>query len=246
MKIIASDYDGTLNYGGMDDEKRAAVKKWRDAGNIFAIVSGRGCVDALRIQKEDKLDVDYFIATNGAIIIKPDGERVHDVRCSGDIAVPLLELLFECGCRWGHVQTDFPCRVFADKEDCTTGGQYTLENVPEIRFFNQINTLLPDYETAEKVTAIVKDRFGDLLNPLQNGECIDIVRADVDKAKGIYSLLDIVGAEYKDVIAVGDNINDSAMIKEFRSYAMANGVDVIKDMADSIVSSVTELIEKEI
>ena len=69
MKIIASDYDGTLNYGGIDDKKREAIKKWRDYGNIFTIVSGRGPADALRIQEKDKLSIDYFIAANGALIL---------------------------------------------------------------------------------------------------------------------------------------------------------------------------------
>ncbi len=246
MKIIASDYDGTLNHGGIDDKKREAIKRWRDAGNIFAIVSGRGTADALAIKEKDKLDVDYFVATNGAIIMDSEGRRVCDVKCDGAIATPLLKLLFECGCPWGHIQTDFPCHVYSDKDECQKSGEYTLDNMPPIAFFNQINTALPDYEAAEKVTETVKEKLGDLLNPLQNGTCIDIVRADMDKAKGIYMLLDILGAKYEDVIAVGDNINDLAMIKEFRSYAMDNGVELIKDLADSTVSSVTELIEKEL
>ena len=114
--------------------------------------------------------------------------------------------------------------------------------MPEISYFNQISTALPDYETAEKVTAIVKEKFGNLLNPMQNGTCIDIVKADVDKAKGIYLLLDILGAKKENVITVGDNINDKAMIKEFRSYAMENGVESIKALADGTVSSVTQLL----
>ena len=68
----------------------------------------------------------------------------------------------------------------------------------------------------------------------------------MNKAKGLYILMDILGAEYGDIIAVGDNVNDRAMIEEFRSYAMENGVDAIKELADYTVSSVTELIEKEI
>ncbi len=246
MKIIASDYDGTLNHGRIDDKKREAIKKWRKAGNIFAIVSGRGPDDAYEIQKNDKLEIDYFIANNGAIILNGKGERVSDVRCPGETAIPLIELMFSCGCPLGHIQTDFPCRVYVDKNDCNGKGAYTLEDVPEIPYFNQISTYLPDYETAEKVTAILEEKFGDILNPMQNGTCIDIVRADTDKAKGIYMLLDIVGAEYEDVIAVGDNVNDKAMIEEFRSYAMENGVDLIKKLADGTVSSVTELIEKEL
>ena len=38
MKIIASDYDGTLNHGGIDDKKRNAIKKWREMGNKFGIL----------------------------------------------------------------------------------------------------------------------------------------------------------------------------------------------------------------
>ena len=246
MKIIASDYDGTLNHGGITDEKRAAIRKWQDAGNVFAIVSGRGPVDALRIQTDDNLQVDYFIANNGAVIMTPDGKRVSDVRCDGSLAVPLVKLLFESGCTWAHVQTDFPCRVYADEKDCKTDGQYTLETMPPVSFFNQINTQLPDYDSSARVTAIVKEHFGEYLNPMQNGDCLDIIRADMDKAKGIYLLLDILGAKHEDVIAVGDNINDSAMIAEFRSYAMANGVDEIKNMADDVIDGITELIEKEI
>ncbi len=246
MKIIASDYDGTLNHGGIDDEKRAAIKKWRDSGNIFAIVSGRGMKDALDILKKDNLEIDFFVATNGAIILNSKGEKVSDIICDGDIAKPLLKLMFEIGCRWGCVLTDFPCMIYADKSKCKEIGEYSLENAPLISYFNQISTALPDYETAEKVTATIKEKFGEYVNPLQNGTCIDIVRSDMDKAKGIYLLLDILNCKYEDVIAVGDNINDAAMIKEFRSYAMNNGVNYIKELADYTTESVTELIEKEL
>ncbi len=246
MKIIASDYDGTLNHGGIDDNKRTAIKKWRDSGNVFAIVSGRGMEDALNILKKDNLEIDYFVATNGAVILNSEGEKISDIRCDGNIAKPLIKLLFECGCPRGCVLTDFPCMIYADKSKCKEKGEYTLENAPSISYFNQISTALPDYEAAEKVTAIIKENFGEYVNPMQNGTCIDIVRSDMDKAKGIYLLLDILNAKYEDVIAVGDNINDTAMIKEFRSYAMDNGIDFIKELADSTTESVTELIYNEL
>ena len=47
MKIIASDYDGTLNHGGIDDIKRNAISEWRKAGNLFGLVSGRGAPDLI-------------------------------------------------------------------------------------------------------------------------------------------------------------------------------------------------------
>ena len=246
MKIIGSDYDGTLNHGGIDDAKKTAIEKWRCAGNVFALISGRGPENVLKIYKEKQFGCDYLIANNGAIILKTDGEIVSDIRCKGEIAFPLLKLLFKNGCQWGDVQTAFPCRVFADENECEEAGDYTMENAPEIPYFNQISTVLPDFETAEKITALIAENFGSELNPLQNGVCIDIVRNDMNKAKGLYILADILGAEYRNIIAVGDNVNDRDMIKEFRSYAMANGVDSIKELADYITESVTELIEKEL
>jgi hydroxymethylpyrimidine pyrophosphatase-like HAD family hydrolase len=52
-------------------------------------------------------------------------------------------------------------------------------------------------------------------------------------------------AAHEDVIAVGDNINDADMLREFRSYAMESGVEEVKALADGIVADVTEIFERE-
>ena len=56
MKIIASDYDGTLNHGGIDDKKRNAIKEWRKAGNLFGIVSGRGPSNLIDLHKTNNFE----------------------------------------------------------------------------------------------------------------------------------------------------------------------------------------------
>ena len=57
--------------------------------------------------------------------------------------------------------------------------------------------------------------------------------------------MEFFGGKYEDVITVGDNINDTDMLREFRSYAMESGVESVKALADGIVSNVTEIFEKE-
>ena len=246
MRIIGSDYDGTLNYNGIDDKKIKALEKWRNEGNVFALISGRGPKNMLELYKEKQFPCDYLIADSGAVIMKTDGTVISDIRCDGSLTVPLLKLLFEKGCPWAVLQTGFPCKVYADSRDCKESYEYTLENMPQISYFNQISTRLPDFETAAAVTACVRENFDDVLNPLQNSRSIDIVRADMNKAKGLYKLMEYLGAKYDDVIAVGDNINDSDMIREFKSYAMENGVDAIKGLADYVTPGISELIEKEL
>ena len=248
MKIIASDYDGTLNHGGIDEKKKNAISRWRKEGNIFSVISGRGAPDLIRIYNKDKFECDYLIADNGAVIMKTDGEIVCEDKIDTSVAKPFLEFLFEQGCKWGYVQTSFPCRVFKDNdfEDYDEDECFTFEELPEFPLLYQINTALDSFEEAAKVTAAIKEKFGDVLNPLQNGNCIDIVSVNMDKAKGIYKFIELLGATFDDVIAVGDNVNDKDMIKEFRSYAMENAVPLIKELADFETPSVTELIYREL
>ena len=246
MKIIGSDYDGTLNHNGIDDKKREAIERWRAAGNVFAIISGRGVADIVKIYEEQKFGCDYFVADNGALIMTPDGETISEVRCEGGVAHSLISALFESGCNRAFVHTEFPCTVYAFEQDDMEKCSYLFENLPEIPWFTQISTILPDFESAQRVTAIIREKFGDKVNPMQNGICIDIVRNDMNKARGLYILAEHLGAGYDDIIAVGDNINDRDMIAEFRSYAMENGIDSIKALADYVISDVTELIEKEL
>lgn len=247
MKIIGSDYDGTLNHNGIDDVKKTAIKKWREAGNIFAVISGRCVGELLELYNKNQFGCDYLVAANGAVILKPDGEIITETRCDVNLVKPLVETLFNLGCDFAHVQSDIHFKVYPDEKRASenTVDGYTLKNMPEITYINQVSTMLETGEEAARVTSAVNEKFGEVLNPLQNGRCIDIVRYDINKAKGLYLLAQIVNGRKEDIIAVGDNINDRDMIKEFRSYAMANGVESIKEIADYITEGITELIENE-
>ena len=245
MKIIASDYDGTLNHGGIDDKKRNAIKEWREKGNKFGIVSGRITDDLLRIYKKDKLELDFLLACNGAVILTTDGKILKEDRIDGDILKPILDFIFSLGADWAAIQSD-RSYIIDENDNDRLPDEFTRKTLPNLKYFNQVSTILEDEEEALMVTNAIKEQFGDKLNPLQNGRCIDIVSVTMNKAQGLYNYLELIGGKYEDMITVGDNINDTHMIKEFRSYAMANGVQLIKDIADYETLGITELIEREI
>lgn len=245
MKIIASDYDGTFNHNGIDDNKRKAVSRWRKAGNLFGIISGRGYPSLKDIVDSKPFEYDFLICNNGAVIYNDKEKIVFEMRCDGDRAKPLIDDMFKWGCPMANIDKDIPIvvkNINNETEDC----EYTLDTLPEITYFNQISTYLHSVDEATVVVKKIEEKYSDFLTPLQNGTCIDIVPNGVNKAQGIYALLKLVGATYDDVIAVGDNINDTHMIAEFHSYAMENAVDSIKAIADNVVSDVTEIIDIEI
>lgn len=243
MKIICSDYDGTLNYGGITEEKLDAVKKWQEKGNYFCVVSGRQKEFFFEL-KEKNIPVDYFLACNGAVITDKNFNTVSDTRCEAPIGNELTEFIFSLDCPFVFFCGDEFLRIRNEAFPEDNGEKYDPSK--KLLSFNQISTACKDFYEAKRVTELIRERFGEFLNPLQNGTCIDIVPAGTDKAEGIYKLLSLTGGKKEDVIAVGDNVNDAAMIKEFYSYAMANGVDFIKELADRETCSIEELIENEI
>ena len=252
MKIIGSDYDGTLNHNGIDDAKREAIEKWRSAGNVFALVSGRHVHSVRDLHEEQNFACDYFVGSNGAVILNANNEVVHADCCDMDMLLPLLRYLYELGCPVGLVHSEDFFDVFPGEDSMKNLDRdysqkyYFVDNLPQLRYYTQVSTWRPTFEEAAFISAKVRERFGEYFNPMQNGLNIDIVRADVNKAKGLYRLMELTGAEYDDVITVGDNVNDYDMIKEFRSYAMESGVQSIKDLADFVIPGVTELIEREL
>ena len=252
MKIIGSDYDGTLNHNGIDDAKRQAIDAWRKAGNVFALVSGRHVNSVRDLHIQQNFACDYFVGSNGAVILDADNKIVHADCCDMDMLVPLIEYLYELGCPVGLVHSVDYFDVFPSEESSrkldrdNSKNACTIDTIPPIPYYTQVSTWRPTEAEAAYVSAKVREKFGQYFNPMQNGLNIDIVRADVNKAKGLYKLMELLGAEYDDVITVGDNVNDYDMIKEFKSYAMENGVQSIKKLATFTTPGVDELIYREL
>ena len=251
MKILGSDYDGTLNHGGIGEEKLFAIKKWRAAGHKFGIVSGRSAnfLETL-LRTHPAMELDFFASCSGGYITDREGKVLYEARCDQLPARKLVEDLIVWGCRIIHVSgkeyylviegTDgLPDWVYKEK-------YCSLAELPPLDYFNQVSVELESSQAAAAVVERIRQKYGDILNPLQNNICIDIVPFGVNKAVGLRRLTEVYGGREEDVVVIGDNINDLDMIRAFRSYAMASGVQIVKDAADEIVSDVTELIEKEL
>lgn len=247
MKIIASDYDGTLNFGGIDDAKRQAIQRWRDAGNLFVLVSGRHSANVRQLHIDQQFPCDYFIGSNGAVIRNSENEVLHSDCCDRNMLLPLIRFLFALGCPYAlvHGEQDW-FYTYPEPSLMPRDPACTLETLPEVTCYTQVTTLMPTDTEAAAVAQGVRERFGTWFNPLQNGTSVDIVSAGVNKARGLYRLLELTGAGQAAMITVGDNTNDYDMLAAFRSYAMENGVQSIKDLANFVTPGVGELIAREL
>lgn len=244
MKILACDYDGTLNYGGMGEEKLAAIRKWREAGNKLGVVSGRGPSLAEFLKNEYDLSLDFYVFFNGGLILDSEQKEMYKVSCNTVEIADLVQDLFDWGCDFVHVNSD---RYYLIRREETglREDAYLLKDISFPPLLCQVSVQLKTAEEAAEIVKPIAAKYGRYIVPLQNATCIDIVPKGVNKASGIYKLMELYNVEYRDVITVGDNLNDTDMIREFTSYAMENGAEEIKRLADHRTKSVIDLIEKE-
>ena len=245
MKLIGSDYDGTLNHGGIDAEKLAAIRRWREAGNIFGVVSGRGPDFLAELQEKLGEGFDFYASCNGGVAVDAKGGSLFNCRCEGMDARAFVADLLEWGAPFAYVNVDDACWRVGNAAT-TDEIEYLIEEMPDIPYFQKMAVFLPGPAEAGVLVDQVRAKYGDKVNPLQNWWCVDIAPYGVDKAAGLRKLAAHFGVAEEDIIAVGDNLNDAAMVGAFRGYAMAQGSEELKAVADFVTDSVTDLIVKEL
>ncbi len=250
MKIIASDYDGTLNCHGITDSLRASLVKWQKTGNKFGIVSGRGIYNISAVAKKDNIKCDFFVANNGAVIADGEGKPFKVFEGNSAVTIPLCGFILENAAQYACINdtvgevfvttTELKGEKFANDE------RFVLLSELQERSFTQISTICDSSEAAEVLTEKINLSFGESVIAFRNGICIDIVPVGVNKAEGIRVLISLLGASEADVCAVGDNQNDIPMLEAFKSYAVENATDEVKAIASYTVYDVQKLIEREL
>ena len=245
MKLIGSDYDGTLNHGGIDEEKLEAIRRWRQAGNIFGVVSGRGPDFLTELTEKLGDNFDFYASCNGGVAVDAKGAPLFDYRCEDVDARAFVADLLAWGAPLAYVNVDDACFMVGNAAT-TERVDYMVEEMPDLPYFQKMAVFLPGPDEAGALAAKVRAKYGDRVNPLQNWWCVDIAPYGVDKATGLRRLAIHFGVAEENIIAVGVNLNDAAMVGAFRSYAMAQGSEELKAIATFVTESVTDLINKEL
>ncbi|WP_305154479.1 HAD family hydrolase [uncultured Dubosiella sp.] len=77
MKLLATDYDGTLHYGeGIMQDDLDAIRQWKEDGNLFVIVTGRSMQSIDEQIKKFGLPCDYVISNNGGMVFDAAGKEM--------------------------------------------------------------------------------------------------------------------------------------------------------------------------
>lgn len=249
MKLIASDYDGTLNRNRIVcREDIDAIAAWRKAGNLFGLVTGRGFPGAKHEMDHYGITVDFYICNNGSAIF--DGEENLIAATTGNPAVlkPLVEAIRQANGERAAISggKERRCVILDPERDGGPGEQWIsfdkLHTLPYA--FTQVDTNFPsDEPAAAKLTAFVNTNYGQYVHAHQNGTNVDITPVGVSKPNGILQYIEKMGISKEQVSVIGDNTNDLEMIHAFSGFAVASGNPYVISQASKIYESVGALIQ---
>ena len=248
MYILGTDYDGTLSYHGVSQRNRDAIDRFRAAGNLFGVVTGRDYA-FYHVMRRENLPLDFILCMNGGMLVATDGDRsgqmlLHRTQSNrGEIrwVIEHVGQVYgqEVGVVLGTERTTFHA-LFPDGSD-----KYApLSRADELPSFTQMNTWFKDEEDARRATAEINERWPESLGALQNGVCVDIPPHGVDKGAGIASLADLMGVPYSNCYCAGDNLNDIQMIRRFHGCAVENAVPAVKEAAEGVYPDVAAMIDR--
>ncbi len=239
MKIIASDYDGTLNHHGISQADKTAIKKFRAEGNKFGLVTGRDLEQAMWViydLKKAELELDFVLCCTGGVTLTSDGEIVKAKKQkTGEYLNDMI--------KYARTLELGSFRVSNELVVCHVDPRgHINQDFSVISELTQANAWFGNEDDAQKFVEYVEKNHKNDISVFRNGGSIDMPPLGTSKVTGVYEY----ASQFEDakIYTVGDNVNDIPMILEFDGYAVSNAREETKKAAKHHCDRIADMIEE--
>lgn len=246
--FFALDIDGTLKgRGGVSPRVHGALERARNLGARVVISTGRGVDSTGPVVGELGLFDAWAVCSNGAITVQWDSSgaapryRVTDRRVFD--AEPVAEQLLR----------ELPAALLAVDHD--RHGMRVSDLFPEGELLRQTRAENLADLLSDPVTKLVgrapwlsRDEFAQVIEsiPFEGVEVavgwtswVDFASEGVTKASGLQALRDRLEVDQAGTIAIGDGMNDTAMLRwAAHGVAMGGAAPEVQDSADAVTAPV--------
>lgn len=226
IKLVCSDVDGTLveeGKGNLNPEYYDEIRRLKEKGIMFAVVSGRSYASARPLFEQVINDV-IFINDNGAVLTY-QGKTIKSHSIEDKLAKEILQDIKDelkeftyisaltGSYAWGKNQ-EF-CNLLRDdfKLDVKELDKMP-DSLPENAGVMSFGVFDP--EDAQKAVGqefIDKWNQHELIQAVPGGQLwFNIIQKNIDKGVALRELMEMYGFAPEEVIAIGDNMNDMGML----------------------------------
>jgi Cof subfamily protein (haloacid dehalogenase superfamily) len=263
LKILALDLDDTLLRSDLSISYRTrnAIKQTAQMGVTVVLASGR--IHAAMDHFSRLLGLHerpgYLICNNGALILETHtGNIVHEAKLEKDTLMAVCNLADAEGFALQMYDNDIMYvsrhNEYSSIDQKTTGlRQVVVENFRDMVGDGCYKLIIPGSpELLKYIEIIIRTYLGQSLTIFfSHPYFLELLPGDTDKGTALAKVAGILNVKQQETIAIGDSMNDEAMIRWAGiGVAMANGDERIKSMADLVTEhtndedGVAEVIEK--
>ena len=248
-KIFFVDLDGTLLSSKQTvlPETREAINKWLEAGNYFAISSGRPLLSVKEVITQNNLYHPniFAIAFNGSLIYNVSENKTVLKKTLSLEDVSKISSLAKKNNIYCHTYDDENILVPKMGEEIKFYLQYIhippklLPNFPEGLKEEPCKCICVDINPSGKL-----EKFAEILEKELPGKitCVkssdyylEVFNSNSGKGKAVEDLCKILNVDIKNTFAAGDQMNDFSMIeKAANGIAMKNGTEELRKIAKFI------------
>ncbi len=254
ISLVVSDFDGTIIKPGMyapTERFFQNVERLLAKGIPFVAASGRQYANLLRILSPfaDKID---FIAENGCLVIH-EGKVIYKRVIPQELCKELLDDLLTHKEGYITVSGADTLYILGNDEWFVDLLQNKVpNNVTVVNSFDELDddiikiSILWTGGIPKEPEAWFHNKYDSLLAVANGGNgWLDFNPLGSSKGEALRVLSERIGIPTSEMIAFGDNENDTAMLKEVGiSYAVDTALPHVKEVCDSICEDVNDVLEE--
>ncbi len=222
-RMIALDMDGTLlNESNLiSEENQYWINRAVEAGIAVCMATGRGHASIRPFVEQMGLR-SPFVAVNGSEVWKDKDRLHHRVLMDVDIIKEMLKLanthdVWFWAYGLNHVYNRDNWQGFPEEEQWLKFGYYTDNEQLRLSLLQEISS------------------WGKLEITNSNPNNMEMNPLGINKSYGIKKMCEMIGCGMEEVVAMGDSMNDIAMITDAGlGVAMGNAQERVKQAADVV------------
>ena len=222
MKVIVSDFDGTL-YRNNQILYQDKINKFVLSGNIFIIATGRNMASLKKDLDKFKLNPSFYICNDGAIILDQFLNVIYRTDIDNSMVRPLYNEL---------KNDDNVLEVLIDT------GNGLVDDIN--RSTNKLIARYFDRDKAINLVNRINSKYPSIFGYVSNN-WINITKKTETKGKAIDFLSKYYNFNKYPIYIIGNDINDISMCDyDFITYGLDDGINEYLDKYSNIVNTFEE------
>ena len=241
MKVLASDFDGTLFFHdkGFKEEDIEKIKEFQQKGHLFGICSGRS-LKGIQVQIDPRIQLDFYIISSGAQILDKDLNMISQHIIDKNVVIKIISFIHE---KMAIDIEGVHHRFSLNRDHPRIDDDILLSSIEELKEdVISFSLHLSSEKEAKKYTDWLNG-FKDI-HEFKNKKDIDITKTGISKGTGIQEIKKYYHIEDHCFAGIGDALNDLPMLQSVDiPYTFEDSSDDVKKYSKYIVSSVAKCLE---